>query len=230
ARGTRTRPGGDLVSDDFLDDQGTRTLAGDLAVIAAASAELLRIARRETSPPGGRSARNPHGYDSRPPLSLGALSGAHEMHTCLAGWADNLRDDTSIQLPIIRDDQGLASHLRYHVHRIAMRPWGKDCAVEIARWSSIVQTVTTPPPDKYLADYTPAQRREGMTRAKVDAPTCAELVAEWTKGALRPTPDQIRTWGKRGHVARFGPKGHGIYSPLEVIAHMRTQKKRREAS
>lgn len=213
------------MTDTFLDDHQTKLLAGDCTIIAASSTELLRIARRETSPPGGRTARNPNIPGSRPPVNLGALSIAHEMHACLTDWCINLRDDTGIPMPAHLDDRGLAMHLRYHAHRIAQQVWADDCASEISRWASTVQAVTTPPPVRHLADYTPEQRREGMAHAKVDAPTCAELVAEWTKGECAPTADQIRTWGRREHVTRFGPTpGKGVYSPREVIAHMRRKK------
>lgn len=213
------------MTDTFLDDHTTRLLAGDLTIIATSSSELLRIARRETSPPGGKAARNPNGYGSRPPINVGALSIAESIRTCLTQWAINLRDDLNIPLPRTCDDKGLAIHLQYHAHRVAQRPWAADCAAEINGWATTVQTITTPPPVKLLADYTPEQRREGMTHAKVDAPTCAELVAEWTKGEHTPTADQIRTWGKREHVTRFGPQpGKGVYSPREVIDHMRRKK------
>ena len=59
-----------------------------------------------------------------------------------------------------------ATEADYHAHRIAQRPWAEDCAHEISRWASTIQTMTTPPPTKLLADYTPEQRREGMTHAK----------------------------------------------------------------
>lgn len=215
------------MADTFLDDHDTRILAGDLHTIAASSSDLLRIARRETSPPGGKAARNPNTPGSRPPVNIGALSVSESIRTCLAEWAINLRDDLHIPLPATRDDRGLAIHLAYHAHRIAQRPWATDCAAEISRWATTVQTMTTPPPTMYLADYTPEQRREGMSIAKVDAPTCAELVAEWTKGEHTPTADMIRNWGRREHVTRFGPpEGKGIYSPREVIDHMRRKQKK----
>lgn len=213
------------MTDAFLDRHQVRTLTTDCKIIADSSTELLRIARRETSPPGGRAARNPRVPASRPPLNLGALSVSEEIHDCLTGWATNLRDSTNVPLPADRDDRSLALHLGVHAHRIAQQHWATDCADELGTWAATILAITTPPPDKKLADYTPAQRREGMAIAKVDAPTCAELVAEWTDGDLTPTADQIRTWGRRQHVTRFGPQpGKGVYSPMEVIAHMRRKK------
>ena len=216
-----------MTDDAFLDRHQVRTLISDCKIIANSSTELLRIARRETSPPGGRTARNPRVPASRPPVNLSALSVAEEIHTCLTGWAGSLRDNTAIPLPADRDDRTLALHLAVHAHRIAQQDWASDCADEIGTWAATILTITTPPPARRLDDYTPAQRREGMAIAKVDAPTCAELVAEWTHGEHTPTADQIRTWGRRNHVTRFGPQpGKGVYSPREVIDHMRrrTQK------
>lgn len=210
------------MTDTFLDRHATQTLATDCKIIADSTNELLRIARRETSPPGGKAARNPNGYASRPPLNVGALSISHEIHNCITGWATTLKATAGIPLPDHRDERTLALHLAVNAHRVAQQDWAQDCADEVGTWAATILTVTTPPPEKKLDDYTPAQRREGMAIAKVDAPTCAELVAEWTDGDLTPTADQIRTWGRRGHVTRFGPRpGKGVYSPREVITHMR---------
>lgn len=205
----------------FLDDQTTTTFQADLTTITRHSTQLLLIARRETSPPGGRAARNPNGFSSTPPLNVGALSISEAIHESLLGWSRLLRVDDHTPLPHQRDTPTLATHLHRHTQQVAHRPWALACAIEVGHWAATILTVTDPPPPKLLADYTPAQRREGMTHAKVDAPTCALLVAEWTKGEHTPTADMIRNWGKREHVTRFGPQpGKGVYSPREVIAHM----------
>ena len=209
------------MTDTFLDDHTTQLLAGDCSTIAASSAELLRIARREVSPPGGRAARNPRVPDSRPPLNLGALSVSEEVTTCLHGWCDNLRTDTGIPMPGTPDTTGYALHLRYHAHRVAQQPWASDCAREISRWATTIQTITTPPPVKNLDDYTPAQRREGMSTAKVSAAMCADLVDEYTKGEHTPTPDKIREWGRRGVIDAYGPKSCRVYSVAQVLHQVR---------
>lgn len=217
------------MTDAFLDDQQVANLRRDLDIIRAQSAELLRIARRETSPPGGRAARNPQVPGSRPPLNIGALSISHELHVCLTGWMRCLLDDAHIRFPDDLDDQSVALHLRVHVHRIAQQSWAADCAEEVSHWAHVILSITAQPPERRLDEYTPAQRAEGMAIAKVDAVMCADLVAEWTDGRHCPTPDQIRTWGKRGHIARFGPSGRRIYSPREVIALMRARDTRKPA-
>lgn len=213
------------MTDTFLDDHTTQLLAGDCNVIAASSAELLRIARRETSPPGGRAARNPNVPGSKPPLNLGALSVSEEMTTCLKGWCDNLHTGAGVPMPTIRDTTGYALHLRYHSHRVAQQPWADDCAKEVARWARIIQTITTPPPVKNLDDYTPSQRREGMATAKVSAAMCADLVDEYTKGEHTPTADKIREWGRRGIIDAYGPKSARVYSVAQVMNHARRGRK-----
>ena len=116
------------MTDTFLDDHQTKLLAGDCTIIATSSTELLRIARRETSPPGGKAARNPRIPSSQPPLNIGALSVSEEMTNCLKDWCDNLRTDTGIPMPTVPDITGYALHLRYHSHRVAQQPWADDCA------------------------------------------------------------------------------------------------------
>ena len=137
--------------DTFLDDQTIAYLADDLRSITRNHPELLRIARRETSPPGGRAARNPNGYQSRPPVNLAAMSTSHELHTVIGGWARCLRDDAHIPLPGNTDTGTLAAHLAGHTHEIAQQQWADDCADEMRRWAKVLQRVTSPPPDaKYL--------------------------------------------------------------------------------
>lgn len=209
------------MTDTFLDTHTTTTLTGDLTIIATSSAELLRIARRETSPPGGRAARNPNGYTSRPPVAIGALSASHEMHNCLTGWARCLKDDTGIRLPDIPDEKGLALHLRQHTHRIAQQTWADDAAAEIGHWANVIHSVTAPPADKKMDDYTDEQRAAGIEVAKVSASLCAELVDEYSYGAHSPTPDLIRKWARRGHIDRWGPETARIYSVAQVLEHCR---------
>lgn len=208
------------MTETFLDRQQVRTLATDCKIIADSSGELLRIARRETSPPGGRAARNPRTPGSRPPVNLSALSVAGEIHTCLAGWARNLRDNTGIGVPEL-DDRSLALHLRVHAHRIAQQDWAVDCANEIATWAATILALTTPPPGKRLDDYTQAQRAEGIATAKVSAVMCADLVEEYTKGEHTPTADKIREWGRRGVIDAYGPKSSRVYSVAQVLHHVR---------
>ena len=212
------------MTDTFLDDHTTKTFARDCKIIARHNSELLRIARREVSPPGGKTHRPPKGYGSRPPLSIGALSASHELHTCLTGWMRYLRDDAHIPYPDMIDDTGIALHLALHAHRVAQQVWAQDCADEIQGWANTVIAITTPPPDKKLDDYTPAQKAEGMATAKVDATLCAQLVAEWTRGEHQPSPDKIREWGRRGHVDMYGPKSRRVYSVASVIDHARHAK------
>ncbi|MGN0100745.1 MAG: hypothetical protein ACI39C_07380 [Dietzia sp.] len=214
------------MTETFLDRHQVRTFATDCKIIADSSAELLRIARLETSPPGGRSARNPRVPDSRPPLNLNALSASLEMHTCLVLWAANLRDNTDVDMPEHDDDRSLALHLGVHAHRIAQQSWAQDCADEIGTWAATILGLTTPPPARRLDEYSPAERAEGLATAKVSAEMCAELVAEYTHGDHEPTAQQIRKWGQRGKVSVYGPPRCRVYSVSEVIEHMRHAKRK----
>lgn len=214
------------MTETFLERQQVRTLATDCKIIADSAAELLRIARRETSPPGGRAARNPRVPESRPPLNLGALSVANEIHSCLIGWARNLRENTGVELPASSDDRSLALHLRVHAHQVAQQSWAQDCADEIGTWAATILGLTTPPPSRRLDEYSPAQRAEGLATAKVSAAMCADLVDEYTKGEHQPTASQIRKWGERGKVLVYGPQACRVYSVREVIEHMRHAKRK----
>lgn len=210
-----------MSTDSFLDEQQTKNLHQDLDLIANNAGELLRIARRETSPPGGRAARNPQVPSSRPPLNIGALSTSQEMYNCLTGWARCLKEDAGIELPSIPDEKGLAQHLRYHHHRITQQAWAEDAAHEIGHWANVIHSVTAPPSDKKLDDYTAEQRAEGIEVAKVSASLCAELVAEYTDGEHTPTPDLIRKWARRQHIDRWGPETARIYSVAQILDHCR---------
>lgn len=214
------------MTETFLERQQVRTFATDCKIIADSAAELLRIARRETSPPGGRAARNPRVPGSRPPLNLNALSASLEMRTCLVLWAENLRDNTGVPLPEHDDDRSIALHLRVHAHRIAQQAWAADCMDEIGIWAATILGLTTPPPARRLAEYSSAERAQGLATARVSAAMCAELVAEYTKDEHQPTAAQIRKWGERGKVAIYGPQSCRVYSVNEVIQHMRHAKRK----
>ena len=215
------------MTDTFLDDQQVANLRRDLDTIRAQSSELLRIARRETSPPGGRAARNPQVPGSRPPVNIGALSVSNELHVCLTGWMRCLLDDALVEFPDDLNDRSVALHLRVHAHRIAQQSWAADCAEEVEHWARVVRSITIPPPEKTLADYTPAQRAEGWAVAKVSAQMCADLVAEHTNGALSPTAEQIIGMARRERIGTYGPRGNRAYSPREVVAYMRHIRSRR---
>lgn len=214
------------MTETFLERQQVRTLATDCKIIADSSAELLRIARLETSPPGGRTARNPRVPDSRPPLNLSALSAALELHTCLVLWASYLRDNTGVAMPEHDDDRSLALHLRVHAHRIAQQSWAEDCADEIGEWAATILGLTTPPPARRLDEYSSAERAQGLATAKVSAEMCAQLVDEYTGGEHQPTAEQIRKWGQRDKIAVYGPPRCRMYSVSEVLAHVRRAARR----
>ncbi|WP_010540390.1 DUF7341 domain-containing protein [Dietzia alimentaria] len=215
------------MTETFLDRQAVRTLATDCKIIADSSAELLRIARLETSPPGGRTARNPRVPGSRPPLNIGALSVANEIHTCLMEWSRYLKESAAVDLPEHDDDRTLALHLGVHVHRIAQQSWSQDCADEIGTWAATILALTTPPPSRRIDEYSTAQRAEGLATAQVSAEMCADLVEEYTRGEHRPSAQQIRKWGQREKVAVYGPPGCRMYAVREVIDHMRHAKRRK---
>ena len=87
------------MTDTFLDDHETLTLTRDLRYIARYRPEIGRIAHRETSPPGGRDARNPNGYGSRPPGHLGAIHLCADLDTTMWSWCRLLRHELGITCP-----------------------------------------------------------------------------------------------------------------------------------
>lgn len=131
------------MTDTFLDDQTTANLRDDLRSIARNHPELLRIARRETSPPGGKAHRNPNGYKSRPPVNIGALSTSHELHAVIAGWCQCLADDAHVDLPSTTDTGTLSTHLSRHTHQIAQQQWADDCADEMKHWARVLNGYTS---------------------------------------------------------------------------------------
>lgn len=138
------------MTDTFLDDADTDRLARHLREIATGLPELLRIARREVSPPGGRTAHNPNGYSSRPPLNVGALDANNDVELVLFGWARCLADDTNVAIPTELDGVSLARHLRQHADRIAQQTWAPDCADEIHDQWRRVKRMTEPPVANYI--------------------------------------------------------------------------------
>lgn len=214
------------MTDTFLDDQQVHDLTTALTLIADQSAELLRIARRETTPPGGTIEQKRRAFSSQPPLRLGALSVSHELHTCLTGWTRCLLDDALVEYPADLDDRGVAHHLRRHVHRIAQQPWAADCAEEIGHWAEVVRSATIPPKVLRRDDYSQAQRNEAIAVAKVSAAMAADLVHDLTDGEHSPTPEEITKWAQGRRIECFGPRHMRTYSLAQVLAYAKRPKRR----
>lgn len=138
------------MTDTFLDDQTTIDLLRDLKSIARNLPEVARIARRETSPPGGKFARNPNVAGSKPPVNLSALDLFNDTTNTLHGWARCLADDAGIKTPVNRDAPTLALHLSRHTHEIAQQTWADDAVGEIRTHARTIARYVDPPEAKYI--------------------------------------------------------------------------------
>lgn len=138
------------MNDTFLDTHTTKTLAGDLKGIARNLPEVIRIARRETSPPGGKSARNPNVPGSRPPVNLSALDLFNDVTTALRGWTRCLAEDSGTTPPERSDTSTLAIHLARHAHQISQQTWAPDAADEIRSHARTIARFVDPPEAKYM--------------------------------------------------------------------------------
>lgn len=138
------------MTDTFLDQNTTINLARDLRTIHTLLPEVLRIAHRESSPPGGRAARRPTVPSSTPPLNLGALHVHDDIAVILAGWSRNLADDAGITPPPDADPAHLAQHLERNTHEISQQAWAADCVAEVRRCRNQVKFMVDPPDAKYL--------------------------------------------------------------------------------
>ena len=204
------------MTDAFLDDQAIVDLARNLTTIATHSSELARIARRESSPPGGKAARNPNGYASRPPMNLHALDVLTDARTALAGWCRCLEDDTHIPRPEHTDLAALARHLDDHTHRIAQQQWATDCAQEVddhARWIGAT-TGLDAPNDPGTPNLNDPDTRARSAAYIGPANEVADLIA--MLGDPRPHPRTIRSWGNRGHIDVEHEKGRPVYKLYQV--------------
>lgn len=203
------------MSETFLDDQAKKTLADDLRAIASDYPELARIAHRETSPPGGRAARNPAGYDSRPPVNIAALSSTHELHAVLGGWVSCLRDDALVEVPARTDTTSLAIHLQRHVDQIACQVWATDCADEVSDWAKVVAGHVT-------ANAT-WRGRTGPAPAELGAAAQDILLNEADTIALhesltktRISGSTLRTWRSEGKLPAIRISGAAMYRYADV--------------
>lgn len=203
------------MTDTFLDDQQVADLTRNLCTIATHSSELARIARRESSPPGGRAARNPNGYSSRPPMNLHALDVLNDALAAVAGWCRCLQDDAHIPKPEHIDLASLARHLEDHAHRIAQQQWADDCAQEVddhARWIGATTGIDTPNPGTPSLNDPDTRARSAAYIGPANE--VADLIA--MLGDPRPHPRTIRSWGNRGHIDVEHEKGRPVYKLYQV--------------
>ena len=138
------------MTDTFLDDHATINLLRDLKGIARNLPEVVRIARRETSPPGGKFARNPNVPGSKPPMNLAALDLFNDVTIALHGWTRCLAEDAGTQTPDRDDATTLAIHLARHHHQIAQQTWAMDAADEIRGHARAIGRFVDPPEAKYI--------------------------------------------------------------------------------
>ena len=138
------------MTDTFLDDHTTLNLLRDLKGIARNLPEVIRIARRETSPPGGKFARNPNVPGSRPPVHLAALDLFNDVTTTLHGWTRCLAQDAGVTPPERDDASTLAVHLARHTRQIAQQAWAHDAADEIRSHGRTIGRFVDPPEAKYI--------------------------------------------------------------------------------
>lgn len=214
--------------EDFLDDYEVTLLTRDLRDIARWLPELTRIARRETSPPGGRAARNPVVPGSRPPLNIAALHLADGMATTLWGWCVSLAAETDVGLPA-RHPADCARHLALHADRIAMLRWGRACIRRVrgfqdseagkrvpSMWLQ-VRNMVEPPPLSTAED-------RGITDLEVKAHSDEAfgsagdmVVVHFAVTGKNLSESTIRSWRRNGKLPeRYGPGAEPWYWYPEV--------------
>lgn len=203
--------------DTFLDDQTIAYLADDLRSIARNHPELLRIARRETSPPGGRAARNPNGYQSRPPVNIAALSTSHELQAVLHGWTRCLADDAGIEPPKSSDTGTLAAHLAGRSHEIAQQAWADDCASEMKHWAKILHGYTSEIRQwegQQLRWVDPQDLDDALEKKFLTEAHTIELHFHLT--GQRLSGSTLRTWRQHGVLPKRRDNGVAVYWYEEV--------------
>lgn len=146
----------------FIDTQERANLSRDLGTVARLEPELLRIARREVSPPGGRAARRPTVPGSTPPVNLGALDAARDIRAGMLELVGALHRDTGVVPPGDQSVPKLATHLRRHAAALAGCDWSVDACDRVRGYARQLRYAVDPPDARYLgpcqADGPPACR------------------------------------------------------------------------
>lgn len=214
--------------DEFLDDYEVTMLTRDLRDIAVWLPELGRIARRETSPPGGRAARNPVVPSSRPPMNIAAFNLADDVATTLWVWCLSLTKETGAELPA-RHPSDCARHLALHADRVAGLVWGRTCHDRVrgrdetdskpkvpSMWRQVRHMVEPPAPST-------AEDR-GITGLAVKAYSDQAfgsagdmVVVHFAVTGQSLSESTIRSWRRKGKLPdRYGPGSEPWYWYPEV--------------
>lgn len=187
------------MTDTFLDDHAILNLLRDLKGIARNLPEVARIARRETSPPGGKFARNPNVPGSKPPVNLSALDLFNDVTLSLHGWTRCLAEDAGASIPSSSDAPTLAIHLARHTRQIAQQTWAADAADEIQSHARTVSRFVDPPEAKYMgpcqADGKPQCR--GLFSGDGRDRGCGTCGAEFDVYAVKAATDERKHIGYR---------------------------------
>lgn len=187
------------MTDAFLDDHTTINLLRDLRGIARNLPEVVRIARRETSPPGGKFARNPNVPNSRPPMNIAALDLFNDVTIALHGWTRCLAEDAGVTPPERDDATTLAIHLARHARQIAQQTWAADAADEIRGHGRTIGRFVDPPEAKYIgpcqAEGKPQCR--GLFSGDGRDRGCGTCGAEFDVYAVKAATDERKHIGYR---------------------------------
>lgn len=218
------------MTDTFLDDHETTMLTRELRDIANWLPELARIARRETSPPGGRAIRNPNVPGSRPPLNLAALYLADDIATTLWVWCLMLANDTNLDVDVpARHPADCARHLAMHADRIAQQLWARTCYNRVRGAGDIdnrtpsmhhqVRRLVDPPPpstaeERGLTDLAVRAHADDAIGSAADM-----VVVHYAVTGKTLSESTLRTWRRKGKLPeRYGPGSEPWYWYPEVAA------------
>lgn len=221
------------MTDSFLDDHATLILGRQLRDIAKHLPQALAIARREVSPPGGRTARNPNVPGSRPPMNLGALDTHNDLTITLQGWTRCLLDDAHVHLPTEVDAPSLARHLARHAHQIAQQQWAADMADEIGDHHRQLRGLTDPDEPESIADRHSLADVHVHHRAHQAYGDVRDMVVLHLAVTGDDLPEStIRRWAKDKRMVEYvGDSGEPKYAYAEVaqLARMRKARKTRRS-
>lgn len=197
------------MTDTFLDDHTTIQFVRDARTIAKFLPHMISIARRETSPPGGRAARNPTVPGSTPPIRVGALDANNDIVTILRQWTKNLAEDSGIDPPAADDGSTLAIHMARHSRVISQQAWATDCADEIRTCARRLRYAIEPPDVEYIG---PCQS-EGK-------PQCRGIfTGDGKDGDCRTCGAQFDTWALKATVMERIDEGieDRLFTAREIV-------------
>lgn len=204
--------------DTFLEPHEVDQLTRELRELGDDHGRLEAAIARHASRAPGSLARSDARPSSTPPIDVHAYDLVDLVRAQITGWVRCLLDDSVVEPPADTSTRSLCHHLATNADRIALQPWARDCADEIAETCEQVRQVIEPRDPGSITSRHHASDAEVRHRAHLAVGTAEDMAAVHRKVTGQELKvNTLLTWRRRERLPKHvGPAGEAWFHYFEV--------------